>query len=203
METFTNSDIPKSVIDTTELQPHPISKGKRHFFLPILLIVLSIASLSISTLIVIKTFSKPSVPTSSTTPNQSKTPNETNTCVEKKSLNCADEIELSYECTEEYTKWAQINCPDWTPEEQFCGGIAANLPENQCPEGYSCQLEGDYPDAGGKCKKTDTSPNTFICPVNGWVTCMPMLSEEAKQGCTSEAIAWYKKNCPNFQGVAQ
>lgn len=33
------------------------------------------------------------------------------------------------------------------PEKQFCGGIAA-LP---CPEGYACQLDGDYPDAGGIC----------------------------------------------------
>ncbi len=38
-------------------------------------------------------------------------------------------------------------------EEKFCGGIAANLPENQCPKGYNCQLEGNYPDAGGKCVK--------------------------------------------------
>lgn len=36
-------------------------------------------------------------------------------------------------------------------EGRFCGGIAANLPENQCPSGYKCQLEGDYPDAGGRC----------------------------------------------------
>ncbi len=38
-------------------------------------------------------------------------------------------------------------------EGKFCGGIAANLPENQCPEGYKCQLAGNYPDAGGKCVK--------------------------------------------------
>lgn len=38
-------------------------------------------------------------------------------------------------------------------EGKFCGGIAANLPQNQCPDGYRCQLEGNYPDAGGKCVK--------------------------------------------------
>ena len=32
-------------------------------------------------------------------------------------------------------------------EGSFCGGIA-NIP---CPKGFSCQLEGSYPDAGGKC----------------------------------------------------
>lgn len=35
----------------------------------------------------------------------------------------------------------------------FCGGFAANLPEYQCPSGYKCQLDGNYPDAGGKCVK--------------------------------------------------
>lgn len=38
-------------------------------------------------------------------------------------------------------------------EGKFCGGIAANLPENQCPSGYFCRLDGNYPDAGGKCVK--------------------------------------------------
>lgn len=36
---------------------------------------------------------------------------------------------------------------------KFCGGIAGNLPEFQCPPGYYCKLEGDYPDAGGVCVK--------------------------------------------------
>lgn len=31
----------------------------------------------------------------------------------------------------------------------FCGGIAG-IP---CPSGYRCLLDGDYPDAGGKCQK--------------------------------------------------
>ncbi len=38
-------------------------------------------------------------------------------------------------------------------EGKFCGGIAANLPENQCPAGYKCQMGGNYPDAGGQCVK--------------------------------------------------
>ena len=29
----------------------------------------------------------------------------------------------------------------------FCGGITGTA----CPNGYSCQLDGNYPDAGGKC----------------------------------------------------
>lgn len=36
-------------------------------------------------------------------------------------------------------------------EGKFCGGIAAIA----CPEGYTCQLDGSYPDAGGKCVKVN------------------------------------------------
>lgn len=38
-------------------------------------------------------------------------------------------------------------------ESRRCGGIAGNLPKYQCPPGYRCQLEGNYPDASGKCVK--------------------------------------------------
>ncbi len=38
-------------------------------------------------------------------------------------------------------------CPQESAEGKFCGGIAA-FP---CPQGYECRLDGDYPDAGGKC----------------------------------------------------
>lgn len=39
------------------------------------------------------------------------------------------------------------------PEGKFCGGIAANIPQNQCPDGYTCKMENNYPDAGGVCTK--------------------------------------------------
>lgn len=34
-----------------------------------------------------------------------------------------------------------------TTEASFCGGIAGIM----CPPGHTCQLDGDYPDAGGVC----------------------------------------------------
>ena len=34
---------------------------------------------------------------------------------------------------------------------KFCGGIAAF----QCPTGYTCKLDGAYPDAGGHCMRPD------------------------------------------------
>ena len=33
--------------------------------------------------------------------------------------------------------------------KQFCGGIAGV----ECPAGYRCKLDGNYPDAGGICVK--------------------------------------------------
>ena len=38
---------------------------------------------------------------------------------------------------------------DTDAQGKFCGGIAG-FP---CPDGYTCKLEGNYPDAGGVCQK--------------------------------------------------
>lgn len=43
----------------------------------------------------------------------------------------------------------------------------------------------------------------YTCPKNGWENCMPILTPEAQKQCSKEALDWKKKNCPNFQGVAQ
>ena len=43
----------------------------------------------------------------------------------------------------------------------------------------------------------------YTCPQNGWVNCMPILSEEGQRGCSDDAINWYKRNCSNFEGIAQ
>ena len=40
---------------------------------------------------------------------------------------------------------------DADSEGKFCGGIAG-LP---CPGGYRCKLDGNYPDAGGVCQKSE------------------------------------------------
>lgn len=36
-------------------------------------------------------------------------------------------------------------------EGRYCGGFKEEF--NQCPAGYKCEYDGDYPDAGGKCIK--------------------------------------------------
>lgn len=48
----------------------------------------------------------------------------------------------------------------------FCGGIAA-IP---CPSGFSCKLDGTYPDAGGKCE-TNTGEGTLKGTVIKSPTC--------------------------------
>ncbi len=51
--------------------------------------------------------------------------------------------------------WQKITAPKKSnplpsnAEDKFCGGIA-NI---SCPGGYTCKLDGSYPDAGGKCVK--------------------------------------------------
>ena len=46
----------------------------------------------------------------------------------------------------------------------------------------------------------DTKTNSYTCPANGWVDCMP--GPNAKPECSTSAMSWYKANCPNFQGGA-
>src|SRR3989338_1068864 len=65
----------------------------------------------------------------------------------------------NYFWTSKPTQWGQNNatkenqCSNGVcgnnQEETFCGGIAG-LP---CSDGYKCILDGNYPDAGGKCFK--------------------------------------------------
>lgn len=67
---------------------------------------------------------------------------ENNQCVEKSSLNCADVVELTFECSDEYQSWAQINCPGWNdkvycidPRPEVCT-YECTYPPNQSP--YLC-----------------------------------------------------------------
>lgn len=77
-----------------------------------------------------------------------------------------------------------------------CGGIMGKI----CPEGYTCKLNGNYPDAGGKCIENRNTKAGYTCPASGWVDCMP--GTEPKPECSDAAMTWYKTNCPNFQGGA-
>jgi hypothetical protein len=43
--------------------------------------------------------------------------------------------------------------------------------------------------------------NTYTCPKSGWIDCMPGPDKDMTQ-CSTEAMTWYKANCPDFQGGA-
>ncbi|HBC72392.1 MAG: hypothetical protein UX91_C0001G0099 [Candidatus Amesbacteria bacterium GW2011_GWB1_47_19] len=89
----------------------------------------------------------------------------------------------------------------------MCGGIA-NI---QCPLGYTCQMEGDYPDASGRCVSVVNKPkiklpwfprkNTRVCPATSWINCMPGPGAKNPQ-CTQEFLQWAQTNCPDFEGAA-
>ena len=74
---------------------------------------------------------------------------------------------------------------------QFCGGIAGVM----CPSGYTCKLEGSYPDAGGTCIQ-----NSNTGTLTGHVTIGPNCPVEkvgnpctpAPQAYTSRQVMVYK-----------
>jgi len=52
-------------------------------------------------------------------------------------------------------------------------------------------------------KKQTTSPKiSFVCPSSEYVDCMPTVGGPKKTECSTEAMAWYTANCPNFKGGA-
>ncbi len=75
-----------------------------------------------------------------------------------------------------------------------CGGIAGTT----CPAGYVCEMTAMYPDASGTCTKKES----YTCPKNGYVDCMPSPNSGIRYECTSEAMNWYKANCSDFKGGA-
>ena len=89
-----------------------------------------------------------------------------------------------------------------TVTEIFCGGIAGI----SCPEGFTCKLDGNYPDAGGKCIKVNLSeqktycksprpqacteecllPPPYLCGSNGKSYCTKC------QACADKKVEWYQ-----------
>ncbi len=77
---------------------------------------------------------------------------------------------------------------------QACGGIAAT----QCSDGYTCELEGEYPDAGGTCvdekAPTDEDPDRSVSspPIEEVTIC----TQEATQ-CSDGS--WVPRSGPNCE----
>lgn len=93
-------------------------------------------------------------------------------------------------------------CPTLAPtkgnnEEKICGGFAGI----ECPEGYECQLDKNYPDATGTCIDKTSSVKLYECPKSDYIDCMPG-PDRLKSECNPQYLLWAQKNCPGFQGAA-
>ncbi len=68
-------------------------------------------------------------------------------------------------------------------------------------------LENDNPSGILANSKTFEIPVVFkvatayTCPIGGYVDCMPTVGQ-TKPECSTEAMNWYKINCPDFRGGA-
>lgn len=87
---------------------------------------------------------------------------ETFKCVEKNSLDCTNEPELSFECSDGYQNWAGQNCPGWS-EKTYC----------QDPRPEMCTLE---------CIQNPP----YICGSNDKSFC------SVCQACSDKNIDWYE-----------
>ncbi|MFZ3068951.1 MAG: hypothetical protein WA052_01405 [Microgenomates group bacterium] len=87
----------------------------------------------------------------------------------------------------------------------FIGVVAARflpMPGTEVPVVTPTPIITVTPSLTPEVTPVSTASANFICPANGWVDCMPILDEAKTISCSAEAMAWYKVNCPNFQGAA-
>ena len=151
---------------------------------------------------------------------------QTNTC-----CSCPTEISFSqvgtdgwviYEESENYSQFLSEKCklvvcqPCPPLEEEL-----SSLPDSDLRRGWYWSTEDQkklgtpdtwvFTEAGRSscwhdpkksCNEFPPENNTYSCPESGWVDCMPGLDSGVKYECTSEAINWYRANCPDFKGAA-
>lgn len=142
----------------------PVKPVKVNNFLVLLLSVLLAIAVIITGLFYfqIQKLSKELSKYQSAAPIPSATPIANTKCVEKSSLNCEKEIELSFECTEEYQNWARANCPSWK-EKVYC----------KDPRPEVCTME---------CIQTPP----YICGSDGKSYC------SVCQACSNKDVNWYE-----------
>lgn len=65
------------------------------------------------------------------------------------------------------------------------------------------------PERGDYCPPSAPKPTptpTYSCPIGAYIDCSPTIIGTRRMGgasnCSSEAIAWFHANCPNFKGAA-
>lgn len=73
---------------------------------------------------------------------------------------------------------SQGECTTTTPAK-MCGGIAGI----QCPSGFECKLDGDYPDAGGKCVPLGTNCPQLMPPGPDYCKNGKIVTGVDERGC--------------------
>lgn len=77
------------------------------------------------------------------------------------------------------------------------GGLVYNVPAK-----YDADIIKEMDEIVKSISPVAATPSSYSCPESGWVSCMPILSEEGKRLCSPDAMKWYKDNCPGFKGAA-
>lgn len=78
-----------------------------------------------------------------------------------------------------------------------------------CPDGSSVGRSGpkcEFAQCPATILKVIPSPSPisqkeYKCPTGSGINCMPRIDKKNKEDCSSDAIKWYKANCPNFKGA--
>lgn len=105
---------------------------------------------------------------------------------------------VTVECANNLTYSTTGECVPSAPANPFCGGIAGR----PCPQGFTCVLDGNYPDAGGTCIKENTDvnardycdtaddcilePSCCDCGVGVWVNKQYPSAIKCQQQCMCE-----------------
>jgi len=155
------------------IQPKNITPTKSSNFLIVTLSILLLIAIFFTGFFAFQTkrLTKQLAQYQSANPTPSATPIVNAKCVEKSSLNCAEEPELSFECTEEYQNWAKTNCSGWE-ERVYC----------QDPRPEVCTME---------CLENPP----YICGSDGKSHC------SICQACSNENVVWYEiKTSPCEEG---
>lgn len=92
------------------------------------------------------------------------------------------------------------------PASVFCtcmGGKSTIKKAIDGSESGVCTIDGKTSDEWEYYRGLNPTAINYTCPPNGYVDCMPVLDSSKQIACSSEALAWYKANCPDYKGVAQ
>lgn len=129
-------------MENSTIQPINQTPTKSNFLLVMVLSILLVITMSVTIFFAFqikllnKQLAQYQLPTP--TPLATNIPNEK--CVNKHTLNCAEEEELSFYCSYEYTSWAILNCPGWE-DKVYCSDPRPEVCTLECTDNV-CGSDG-------------------------------------------------------------